>query len=200
MHWWQGSSGSWYIHTIYPINSVLDFKACNYIFARPRFDGTREPFYIGQSGEFDQRLARHEKLGAAIRLGATEVHIHFLARSQQERLDIETDLRRGHVTPLNAQPTPALPFLPSLPLPAKPALAGLFEQSAPSNSQKLSDALAGLNPKPVPFDSQSLAAALSSLNPKPDPSVPLGALAGVNLKPSTSGSLLSLADLGMVIK
>src|SRR6266508_3556973 len=102
LYWWQGASGHGYVHTVYPIHAIPDFiKACNYIFARPRFDGTREPLYIGESGAFDQRLNSHEKLGAALRLGATEAHIHFLAESQQERLNIETDLRHGHPTPLN---------------------------------------------------------------------------------------------------
>ncbi len=41
----------------------------------------------------------------------SEVHVHFSAGSRAERLDIETDLRRGHRTPLNYQPTPAPSFL-----------------------------------------------------------------------------------------
>jgi hypothetical protein len=117
-HWWQGASGRWYVHTIYAIDAIPDFiRACNYIFACPghltHFDGTgnRVPLYIGESGEFDQRLDRHEKLGPARRLGATEIHIHLLAQSRQERVNIETDLRHAHPTPLNGQPTPIPPFL-----------------------------------------------------------------------------------------
>jgi hypothetical protein len=48
-HWWQGRSGRRYIHTIFPINAVPDLWACNYILARPKWDGTREPFYFGQT-------------------------------------------------------------------------------------------------------------------------------------------------------
>ena len=99
-------------------------RACNYIFARPgnltHFDGTGErvPLYIGESGEFDERLDRHEKLGQALRLGATEIHIHLLAQSRQERVNVETDLRHAHTTPLNGQPTPhrRFYFLGRLPL------------------------------------------------------------------------------------
>lgn len=110
-HRWQGDSREWYYFTIYPIEAVPNFiRACNYIFARPKFDGTREPFYIGESGHFCAELANHPKIEPARRLGATEVHIHFSARSRSQRLDIETDLRRGHWTPLNYQQTPALPF------------------------------------------------------------------------------------------
>jgi hypothetical protein len=71
-----------------------------------------------RSGDFDKELANHPKLQPAKLLGATEVHTCFLARSRPERLDIETDLRRGHWTPLNYQPTPA-------PLPAYGGLGSL---------------------------------------------------------------------------
>ena len=101
--WWQGASGAWYIHSVYPIHLVPDFRACNYIFAGPRFDGMRQPYYIGESGDFGERIDRHEKFSPARRLGATEVHGHLLAASRQQRLDIETDVRRGHPTPLNEQ-------------------------------------------------------------------------------------------------
>jgi hypothetical protein len=130
IHWWQGASGRWYVHTIYPIGAVPDFNACNYIFARPRSDGTREPFYIGHIGEFDLRLDRHEKLGPALQVGATEIHIHLLAQSRQERVNIETDLRHAHATPLNGQSPHTPPFLlpppPSFPL----TLADLFPLEA----------------------------------------------------------------------
>jgi hypothetical protein len=101
--WWQGASGAWYIHSVYQIQVVPDFGACNYIFAGPRFDRRRQPFYIGESGDFGERIDRHEKFLPALWLGATEVHVHLLATSRQQRLDIETDLRRGHPTPLNEQ-------------------------------------------------------------------------------------------------
>jgi hypothetical protein len=113
-----------YIFNIYQITAVPDWITdCNYVFARPRFDAmqSREPFYFGESGDFGKELASHPKLWPAQLLGATEVHIHFLAKSTSERLDIETDLRRGHWTPLNYQPTPA-PLLPSASL---STLAGL---------------------------------------------------------------------------
>jgi hypothetical protein len=124
IHRWQGASGQWYIFNIYQITAVPDWITdCNYVFARPRFDAmqSREPFYFGESGDFGKELASHPKLWPAQLLGATEVHIHFLAKSTSERLDIETDLRRGHWTPLNYQPTPA-PLLPSASL---STLAGL---------------------------------------------------------------------------
>jgi hypothetical protein len=150
-HWWQGASGRWYVHTIYPIDAIPDFiRACNYIFARPghltHFDGTgnRVPLYIGESGEFDQRLDRHEKLGSALRLGATEIHIHLLAQSRQERINIETDLRHAHATPSNGQPTLTPPFL--LPPPPSSSLFSLADLLVPSPPPSPPRTLADLFP------------------------------------------------------
>jgi hypothetical protein len=115
LHRWQGQSGKRYAFLIYPIDGVPSFvRDCNYIFARPLFGGTREPLYIGESGDFIEELKRHPKLTDALGRGATEIHIHFVAQGLSERLDIETDLRRRHWTPLNYQPTPALPFAQGL--------------------------------------------------------------------------------------
>jgi hypothetical protein len=80
------------------------FDAANYIFAawapaERRF----RPLYIGQSGQFGFRWDTHEKKGPAIGLGATHVLVHLLGKSKQERLDIESDLRRAWPTPLNEQ-------------------------------------------------------------------------------------------------
>jgi hypothetical protein len=110
-HWWQGRSGSWFIHTAYPIYSVPDCDFCNYIFVRRRSDGVCEPLYIGQSGEGRVRLRAHEKFLPAIFIGANEIHMHFLARSKQLRVHVETDLRNGHWTSLNEQPSAASPSL-----------------------------------------------------------------------------------------
>lgn len=109
-HWWQGASGRWYYFSIHPITAIPSWiRECNYIFARPRLDAsrTREPFYIGEKGDTD-RFENHEKLPPALRRGATELHIYLLAKSHRERLDIETDIRHGHWTPLNEQPTRAM--------------------------------------------------------------------------------------------
>lgn len=107
-HWWRGSDGRWLLFSIYPINHIPDdLGACIYIAAFPLPDGLRRPLYIGQTGDGGERFPRHEKLGPAIRLGATELHIHFGPALKQERLDIETALRNVHRTPLNEQPSAA---------------------------------------------------------------------------------------------
>jgi len=108
MHRWQGAAGQWYVFNIYQFTAIASWVTNgNYVFARPRFDmmQSREPLYIGESGDFGKELASHPKLWPAQLHGATEVHIHFLPKSRSERLDIETGLRRAHCTPLNYQST-----------------------------------------------------------------------------------------------
>jgi hypothetical protein len=36
--------------------------------------------FCGESGDFGERIDRHEKFLPALRLGATEVHVHFPRR------------------------------------------------------------------------------------------------------------------------
>ncbi len=141
LHRWQGASGQWYFFSIYSLHGIPDWLSsccCNYIFASPRHGLTqaREPFYIGEKGDTD-RFANHEKLKRALALGATELHVCFTAESKWHRLDIETDLRNGHRTPLNEQPTRA-------PEPVN-ALAGLGAFAVPS-SGGLAGALGYLPP------------------------------------------------------
>jgi hypothetical protein len=106
IHKWKGASGQWYIHSIFSIYNLPELGACNYILARYTWNanGFRVPLYIGQ-GKEGRLNANHEKFKPAIELGANEVHICQLASSEQQRLDIETDLRREHPTPLNEQGT-----------------------------------------------------------------------------------------------
>lgn len=137
-HWWQGASGRKYHFWIYPLRRIptwIEHYSGNYIFARPRHyvADQREPFYIGEKGDTD-RFDNHEKLGPALALGATELHVCLTARSRWERLDIETDLRTAYWTPLNFQPTRALPPANALcgiaPLGMEPAGGG-FPGPAP---------------------------------------------------------------------
>ncbi len=101
---WQGASGRWYAHSVFSIYAIPNWiAACNYIFTAPRPDGLRSPLYVGESGEFDVRVGQHEKLPDVLRLGGSELHVHLGAATRQQRLDIETDLRRGQPAPLNRQ-------------------------------------------------------------------------------------------------
>lgn len=103
---WQGVSGRWYPHSIYDINGPLLFGSANYIMVRRQPDGRREALYIGETLNGTRRFAGHEKLLPAILMGATELHVHFLAEGERARLAAETDLRHGHRPVLNQQDRP----------------------------------------------------------------------------------------------
>jgi hypothetical protein len=103
---WQGASGKCYTHSIYTFGNDLSFRGVNYIAVVRDAHGTCKPLYIGHTSDTSERFPGHEKFEAARQRGANEIHIHFEG-AKHKRLQIETDLRRGHWTPLNDQPTPA---------------------------------------------------------------------------------------------
>jgi hypothetical protein len=96
---WQGASLAWYFHSIREFAETTAIGTANYIMVRRELDGRRTALYIGQSGNLGERLPNHEKFAEARRLGANELHIHFLANSASDRFSIETDLRNGHNPP-----------------------------------------------------------------------------------------------------
>ena len=102
-HWWQGASGWWHIHTVFRLADWPSYRNVNYVFVRRDRYGDCLPIYIGETGDMRTRMPDHEKLPAAFDLGANEIHVHLLANSIAHRIAVETDLRRGHWTPLNWQ-------------------------------------------------------------------------------------------------
>jgi predicted GIY-YIG superfamily endonuclease len=104
-HYWQGASGQWVITTIYPLLSSHFDQASVYVMVRRDANGRAHPLYIGQTSDTARRMEEHfhDKVMQAIWLGGTELHLHFLAKSEAERFSIETDLRHGHNAPLNQQ-------------------------------------------------------------------------------------------------
>jgi hypothetical protein len=167
-HWWLGESGERHIFSVFELADSWDFDAIVYIPARARHDGLYDPLYIGQSGEGATRLSHHEKYAPALRLGLTHVHVLFES-NRRRRLDIETDLRRRHWTPLNEQPTPAMAPLDVGGLGALSSLTGL--EGLPSAIRPFPwlpglDALpAPIAPVPSPTGLEGLAAAITPFPP-----------------------------------
>lgn len=118
-HWWQGRSGYWWITSVYPLSVSFNEVSAVYVMARRHIDGRCEPIYIGETENCGGRMRQHAQSGKMMQaalLGANELHIHFLATSNQERLTAETDIRHAHWTPLNQQPG-GLFAVTGLPLP-----------------------------------------------------------------------------------
>lgn len=119
-HHWQGRSGQWWITTVYPLVGSHTDAPSVYVMVHRDSSGKANPLYIGQAENTARRMREHssDKLFRVLLLGGNELHLHFLAKSEAERFSVETDLRNGHATPLNWQPTEAA------------GLAGLFQSKA----------------------------------------------------------------------
>ena len=75
-----------------------------YLFSRRERDGSRTALYIGEAASIAGRAGpSHEHWREAIALGMDEVCVHLLARTQSERLGVESYLRQRCPTPLNQQ-------------------------------------------------------------------------------------------------
>jgi hypothetical protein len=171
LHGWRDASGRLHWFSIYPLGNTPSWIGqCVYFFARPRHDPAqfRDPLYIGEKGDTD-RFENHEKLRPALALGGTELHVHFTSGSRWERLDIETDLRNTHWTPLNDQPTRAEPVN---------GLAALAGFGMPSSGGILG-ALGYQPPSPARTAGIGALAAIDALQP-PNPLAALASDDGLN--------------------
>ncbi|MGO4354216.1 GIY-YIG nuclease family protein [Rhizobium sp. RAF36] len=104
-HHWQGASGQWWITTVFPLLASHIDQSSVYVMVRREANGMARPLYIGQTSDTARRMDEHlnDKIWQAMNLGGNELHLHFLAKTEQERFAIETDIRNGHETPLNRQ-------------------------------------------------------------------------------------------------
>lgn len=88
---WPGKSGTTYRYWIYPIPPNFQAAAGNYIFAKQTKPGYWVPVYIGETENLNQRFDDHHKMPCIVRNGATHIHAHLNANSQ-DRLNEEADL------------------------------------------------------------------------------------------------------------
>ncbi len=94
-HYWRGQSGRRYLHTVYSLIGCPALPRANYVLIRREEDGSCTPLSIGQtmSDAVSLNLAQLRHEGA--KAGASEVHIHMLAGSDDARALVEHDLTRG---------------------------------------------------------------------------------------------------------
>jgi hypothetical protein len=104
LHFWRGASGKRYVHNVYSLIECPPLPKALYLLVRRDRSGRREVLHIG-CGESDAptlNLAQVRRRGAT--LGANEVHVHFLAASEEERRLITCDLRAGLFGALSSEP------------------------------------------------------------------------------------------------
>ena len=109
-HWWCGASGSSIIFSVYrgrDLSFVREHDGPSiYCIAADTGARVAKPLYFGKATSTRDRLRQHLDSGliaSADMLGATEIHLHLLARSDEQRTRIEADLIKGNPTALNVQ-------------------------------------------------------------------------------------------------
>ncbi len=92
---WQGASGRVYQHIVYSLLDCPRIPEVNYVLAHRDANGECRVLRIGRTEHDAQtlNLARIRHEGAL--LGANEVHLYVIARSDTERAQIEFDLAAG---------------------------------------------------------------------------------------------------------
>lgn len=89
---WRGATGSRYVHTVYPLLECPELPDANILLVRRHPSGRAEVVSIAsvEHGVGCSNLAEIRRTAAE--LGATEVHVHFLAADGDERAMIVRDL------------------------------------------------------------------------------------------------------------
>lgn len=92
---WQGASGRCYQHLVYSLVECPRVPEVNYVLARRGADGQLRVLKTGRTEQASQslNLARIRHEGAL--LGADEVHLFVMARTETERAQIEFDIAAG---------------------------------------------------------------------------------------------------------
>jgi len=93
---WNGASGQRYVHTIYSLIECPELPRANYVLVRRDASGERHVLRIGRLDNRAQSLNLAEIRHNGAKLGANEVHVHLLARTDQQRRQIELDLNAAH--------------------------------------------------------------------------------------------------------
>ncbi|TCT11794.1 hypothetical protein EDC22_103106 [Tepidamorphus gemmatus] len=87
--YWTGGSGERYLTRAFPLELAAEFPGAPVVLAAVDEEGRREALWIGIAAgrQFDAALA------AARSAGATEAHVHLLARGAVARVEVLRDLR-----------------------------------------------------------------------------------------------------------
>lgn len=89
---WHGASGASYVHTVFKLLDCPELPNANVILARRDGSGRAQALHVGRVEESAPSLNLAEIRRSAALIGADEVHVHLLGRSETERHAIERDL------------------------------------------------------------------------------------------------------------
>ena len=94
--YWNGASGIRYVHTVFGLLDCPEMPNANIVLARRAPNGRAEALYIGRV-ERDVPSLNLAEIRRTAALGATEVHVHFLAANAEQRELIEADINSAGV-------------------------------------------------------------------------------------------------------
>ena len=96
-HFWRGASGAYYIHTVYSLIECPELPRANYLLVKRDARGRRRVLSVGCTTHEAPSLNLADIRHRGAKLGANEVHVHFLAETERARRVVEFDLhaRRG---------------------------------------------------------------------------------------------------------
>jgi len=107
--WWAGASGRRYVHLACPLANAPDIGPATYLIVAHQPNGRVSVLYAGEADDLRRRLLDETHLArdAALRAGATHVHVCLAAESEADRCAVVADLVRSLRPPLNAEPADA---------------------------------------------------------------------------------------------
>lgn len=91
-HFWQGASGKRYIHSVYSLFTCPELPKANYVLVRREENGECTALSIGQTKDNASSLNLAFLRHSAAKLGANEVHINVMTKSDHERNMVRLDL------------------------------------------------------------------------------------------------------------
>jgi hypothetical protein len=100
---WCGASGQQYVHSIFGLIECPELPRANYILVRREPSGRCTVLRIGRTEHEAASLNLAEIRHRGAKLGANEVHVHFLAGNDRQRRSAECDLRAGLFSELGAE-------------------------------------------------------------------------------------------------
>lgn len=92
---WCGTSGQQYVHSVFGLIGCPELPRANYLLVRRGASGRRTILRIGRTEHDAASLNLAEIRHRGAKLGANEVHVHFLGADERQRRTIERDLRAG---------------------------------------------------------------------------------------------------------
>lgn len=92
--YWRGASGQKYIHSVYDLDACPPLPGAVYVGVR-RNGHLRVAMAVGRFEQFWDKTLGLDDFAMLESLGATEVHVHLLAKGSEAAEAVKSDLARA---------------------------------------------------------------------------------------------------------